>query len=190
MNPSEVNNETQTRMNNAELGAWLAEKLASPSTSSAQLAQLRRCQPQQIPPTFYWLMAKAELAANRHDLMTRRWQVVCQAIALLTPSGQKRPSAHHPKSSVGRALFEFGEPSRTQAGYSEKRLSTLLNAKGQQFDTLLIRTCRSLANKGQNIDCKELSSLILNTDSQTPQFDQQRQKVARDYYRCAAHVSQ
>ena len=179
-------------MTDLEIGIWLARFMASPALSAGLLAELRRSTASAIAPAFWSIVSAAERAANREiGARPEPWKIVVQAIAILTPKGDRRTaedttsrgSAHHSGASLGKALFLMGESDRTRPGYAESRLSRLLSARANQFDTLLLRACRSLAANDQPVNCGELARLILARDPQHPSFDQRRQQVARDYYR-------
>ena len=124
-------------------------------------------------PAFWQLMA--EHAPDAIGDRLRRWAVIMQAIAILTPKGRalEKRSAHDASNPMGAALFE--------AGISELRLARLLSARGEMRRDLVIRSCRRMSAKGAiQFDLRTLGTLILSDEDNAARW------IARTYYSAAA----
>lgn len=160
--------------------------LVSGQLDNGQLAALRRSDPSAKPPAFYWLSAHIEQQLLKRDIPPYeegQWALLIHCLSLLTPPGEpdrKDPgnSARNPHRQtipLGLALAE--------AGFSELRLSSLLQAQGDQMAKKLVRCCRFLASKNEKFDGRDLARLISFQQPSDPGYNRIRQTIARDYYR-------
>ena len=159
----------------------LAKQMAHADFPRGDLAALRRMSPAAADATAFWRLAA------RHDLLRgtqveRKWALIMQGIALMTPTTKGR-TAHDPARSIGAALYLGGEPSRTTGFYSETRLNRLLTARGTTLQTLLTRMFRMLASADASFDWREMARFILLHGYNEQQAEQARRRVARAYYR-------
>lgn len=136
---------------------------------SGLLAALRRGPLEDGGSVAFWqLMAKYQIP----EYQERRWAVLIQAIAILTPKGERSldRSPHNPKKGLGVALYN--------ANFSELRLARLLSARQDMRLDLTVRACRRLAACNCNeFDIITLAKLILFDD------DYNEHKIAREYFR-------
>ena len=104
-----------------------------------------------------------------------RWAVLIQAIAILTPKGQRpeKRSPHEYSISMGKALFG--------GGVSELRLARLLGATPDLRLELAVRTCRRLATT----ECNRFNLVTLGEFVLFGHEGIDR-RIARDYYRAEA----
>ena len=123
----------------------------------------------------FWKLMADHDPGLRHP---ETWAPAVQAIAILTGVGgsasDRRESAHDPQHPMGAALFD--------AGLSELRLASLLAARGDLRDELLLRTCRWLARDPQHhrFDLRTLARFAVYDADETGR------RIARDYYRAEA----
>ena len=146
---------------------WVAKYISS--LDAGMLAALRRGPFEGGGAVAFWRIISK---FNVPEYLEYHWAVIVQAIAILTPRGERasRRSAHNPKLALGLALY--------QAGISELRLARLLTARQDMRFELIIRVCRRLAtSKCNEFDLTTLTRLILYGDQKT-EF-----KIARDFYR-------
>lgn len=140
---------------------------------AASTAALRRGPLAGAGAAAYWkILARLDVHAG---LANESWAALVQAIAVLTPKGERpeRQSAYNPEISFGVALFA--------ADISELRLARLLNAPRYLRPEASVRTCRRLASAGHNrFDLRDLYGLLLS------KRDWSLRKIARDYYRAEA----
>lgn len=163
--------------------ARIARRIAREDFPRGDLAALRRMVPGDGGAPAYWrLMAEAGLPGS--PAVERKWALVLQGIALMTPTAGRSPgrSAHAPEIPVGRALFLGGDPRRNSAFYSEMRLNRLLAARGPAFHALLARMFRMLASAGVSFDWREMARLILSDGYDEEPAEQARRRIARAYY--------
>ncbi len=151
------------------------------------LAELRRMDPDEPNAAAFWrLMGQYDLL-NNSEAIERKWGLIIHGIALMTPtgSGKGNPNtAHNGSMPVGRALYLGGEAQRSSGYYSEARVNRLLTSGGPMLRTLLARMFRMLASGGVTFNWREMAQYILSEgfDDETP-FEQNRRRVAREYYR-------
>jgi len=189
--------------------SWLCGVLASEGTNSGQLASLRKQSVDSPSPSCWWLLARLEHSKLQREISKsseRNWHMLIKVLALMTLSGTpvqsksevktngsevpddqseiskksngpRRGSMHQPSRALGTAL--------SAAGYSERRLAALLNARGIQLEEQLIRACRFLLAKKEPFDCRELADLIFLQDSLREPHERVRQLIARAYFRAA-----
>ena len=79
------------------------------------------------------------------------------------------------EARLGRALFA--------AGFSEFRLSRLLDARAEDLPDVVPRLVRFLVAKGQAFDSVALAHFVLGVAASEKSAEKQREQIARDYYR-------
>ena len=164
--------------------ARLAHRIAREDFPRGDLAALRRMTPGDPGAASYWrLMAEEDLLGS--PVVERKWALVLQGIALMTPTAKQgggERSAHDPGIPVGSALFLGGDPTRSSALYSEMRLNRLLSARGPVLHALLARMFRMLASESVSFDWGEMARFILNDGYDEERAEQARRRIARAYY--------
>ena len=170
----------------------LAGLIASENFARGDLAQLRRMDPDSPDAAAFWrLMARQDLF--RTPETEAKWALIIHGIALMTPTnsgdGDSR-SAHDGYTPVGRALFQGGDVSRTNAFYSETRLNRLLTARGPMLRILLTRMFRMLAAAGVSFNWREMARFILNDGYDEDAAEESRRRIARDYYQAERRSTQ
>ena len=157
------------------------------------LAGLRRMDPDEPDAAAFWrLMAQYDLLNSSEDV-ERKWGLILHGIALMTPanSGEGNPNtAHNGSMPVGRALYLGGESQRSAAFYSEARLNRLLTSGGPMLRTLLARMFRMLAAGGVTFNWREMAQFILNEGFNEDAAEQNRRRIAREYYRAERRSNQ
>lgn len=157
------------------------------------LAELRRMNPDEPDAAAFWrLMAQYNLLDSSEDV-ERKWGLIIHGITLTTPSntGEDNPNtAHNGSMSVGRALFLGGAEQRAQGFYSESRLNRLLTARGPMLRILLARMFRMIAAGGATFNWREMAQLILNDGYNEDAAEQNRRRIAREYYRAEQRSAQ
>lgn len=157
------------------------------------LAELRRMDPDEPDAAAFWrLMAQYGLLNSSEDV-ERKWGLIIHGIALMTPtnSGEGNPNtAHNGSMPVGRALYLGGESQRSAAYYSEARLNRLLTSGGPMLRTLLARMFRMLAAGGVTFNWREMAQFILNESYDEDAAEQNRRRIAREYYRAERRSNQ
>ena len=156
-------------------------------------AELRRMDPDEPDAAAFWrLMAYHDLL-NSGEEVERKWGLIIHGIALMTPtnSGEgNRNTAHNGAVPVGRALYLGTESQRASALYSEARLNRLLTSGGPMLRTLLARMFRMLAAGGVTFNWREMAQFILNEGYDEDAAEQNRRRIAREYYRAERRSSQ
>lgn len=99
----------------------------------------------------------------------RRWALLVHAMALAAPDLLQ---GH---DGLGRALHA--------AGYSEGRLSRLLDARAEDLAVAVPRLVRFLVAKGQALDPVALAWFVHGVAAGDEAAEKQRETIARDYYR-------
>ncbi len=140
------------------------------SFGTGPLAELRRMDPKR----------GAHGTAALHRLLARyvpdwwlgddnfvRWALLVHLLALAAPD------QHRGGMPLGSALFS--------AGYSEGRLTRLLEASEDELDVVLPRMVRFLVAKGERLQPYEIARLVLRRGN-----DADRLNIAREYYRAEA----
>ncbi len=149
-------------------------------------AELRRMDHDEPDAAAFWrLMAHHDLL-NSNEEAERKWGLIIHGIALMTPSnsGESNPNtAHNGSMPVGRALYLGSDTQRASAFYSEARLNRLLTSGGPMLRTLLARMFRMLAASGVTFNWREMARFILNEDYNDDATEQNRRRIAREYYR-------
>jgi CRISPR system Cascade subunit CasB len=141
-------------------------RLGQEGFGTGPLAELRRMdvrQPAAAPPALHRLLAR--LPEDRaFGRQFDRWALLVHLLALAAPE------QHRGGQSLGQALFN--------AGYSEGRLTRLLDASESDFPVILPRMVRFLVAHGERLNPFELAHLVLRRDK-----TRERLRIARDYYR-------
>jgi CRISPR system Cascade subunit CasB len=147
----------------------LLGRLAQDGFGTGPLAELRRLDPRHpeaAPPALHrQLVSLADERARGQDF--GRWALLVHLLALAAPE------LHRGGASLGKGLFD--------AGYSEGRLTRLLEAAEPEFSVLLPRMVRFLVARGERLSPFELADLVLRRDK-----ERSRLRIARDYYRAEA----
>ena len=153
----------------------IVEDIRSPSFPRGTLAELRRMNPEE-PDTmaFYQLMGSRGLLRN--EKLETKWALIMHGIALMTPS------AHDSRTPVGEALFEGGDPGRTNAFYSGLRLNKLLKAQGSALVTLMKQMFRMMSAANAPFDWREMATFILSEGIDEGAAEASRRSIARSYY--------
>jgi CRISPR system Cascade subunit CasB len=134
------------------------------------LAELRRMDPKrgaQGTAALHRLLARYVPDAWLSGDQMGRWALLVHLLALAAPD------QHRGGTSLGGGLFA--------AGYSEGRLTRLLEARDDELDVVLPRMVRFLVSKGERLQPYELGRLVLRGSN-----DAERLRIARDYYRAEA----
>lgn len=157
------------------------------------LAELRRMDPDEPDAAAFWrVMAHYDLL-NSNEEVERKWSLIIHGIALMTPtsSGEGNPATtHNGAMPVGRSLFLGGESQRSSAFYSEARLNRLLTSGGPMLRILLVRMFRMLAASGVIFNWREMAQFVLNEGYDHDAAEQNRRRIAREYYRAERNSSQ
>jgi CRISPR system Cascade subunit CasB len=99
------------------------------------------------------------------------WLVHCMSIL----SGPNRdPHSSASEARPGRFL--------QRAGYSELRLSRLLDARGDAFNTLLERAVRWTAWLGEPMNWSMAAPLLLSRDPESSWAENARLAISRDFF--------
>ena len=174
----------------------LASQLAHPRFPAADLARLRRLNPEQPSDQLFWKLLASVEPPVVGPAAEAKWAAILQGLALMTPNqGRGRPttpegwwpSAHTPEIPAGAALARGG-PARASAVpyYAEQRMNLLLSAAGPRLRELYVQACRLLGQANQPANSRQLAGLLF-TDyppgAPTPAGQRLRQRLARDYYR-------
>lgn len=134
------------------------------------VAELRRLAPHDpASPAFFKLVASVLPEGTlprdgfRRDEAERLWAVIFSCLATLR-------GMHLPGHRLGRALAD--------AGISELRVVRLLRARGEALLDAVPVIARTLAVKGELVDCTEIARLLLDEQH----AEQVRRRIARDYF--------
>jgi len=127
------------------------------------VADLRRSADVEMPGPSFW---KIFITLPDYDQKQRveEWQTILVALTYMK-------DLHTPAVSLGNALF--------LAGYSEARLTKLLNAKDKTLRSEITTVARFLGSKGQLADLNQLANLILITGDGNQKV---RRSIAKDFY--------
>lgn len=179
---TETNTDTSTGKPWRFVAADFARELASDRFSRGDLAELRRMNPEAPDAAAFWRLTA------RHGLLgqprlERKWGLILRGVALMTPTGRTKGSAHDETIPVGKALFIGGDAGRTTGYYSEARLNRLLTARGPMLTSLLIRMFRMMATANQPFDWVQMAELILNDGYKERAAERVRRNIASTYYR-------
>ena len=170
----------------SECASAIARYLAAePSPRAARAALGRRAPgaPDARAPAFYRIAARFGLfGPPAHE---RAWALAVHGMALMTRTAGPDHSAHNPRVAVGRALYR-GDQGGERAFYSADRLDRLLAARGDTFESLVARLCRTLGRAGVSFDWGEMAMFILASDG--PRADIARGRIAARYYGAEANA--
>ena len=200
MTTTEVSEETRSLAPSGQPRSWedIAVSMARDIAQLAEhrrgdLAELRRMDPDEYDaPVFWRLMAQHDLL-NSGETVEVKWALILHGIALMTPtnSADGNPNtAHNGQNPVGRALYLGGESQRTSAFYSESRLNRLLTARGPMLRTLLARLFRMAAANDVSFNWREMTQFIMNDGYNENAAEQNRRRIAREYYQAERRYSQ
>ena len=157
------------------------------------LAELRRMDPDEPNAAAFWrLMAQYDLL-NSSEAVERKWSLIIHGMALMTPTNGgegNTNAAHNGSTPVGRALYLGGESQRSAAFYSDARLNRLLTSGGPMLRALLARMFRMLAANGVTFNWREMAQFILNEGYDEDAAEQNRRRIAREYYRAERRSNQ
>ena len=161
----------------------LVSEIGNPGFPRGSLAELRRMNPEDPDSTaFYRLMGERGLLRN--EPMETRWAMIIHGIAVMTPA------SHDSGTEVGQALYEGGEPRRTNAFYSTLRLNRLLKAEGSVLVTLTKQLFLMMKGANQPFDWREMAAFILSQGVDPGKTEEVRKAIARSYYRTEYRNSQ
>jgi len=148
----------------------LVARIGHESFGTGPLAELRRMDPKQAAPgqpALHRLLARYVAEDQLRGTGINRWALLIHLLALAAPD------QHRGGERLGRALFA--------AGYSEGRLTRLLEAPTADFTVVLPRAVRFLVAKGGRLDPYELADLVLSGGA-----ERDRLQIAQEYYRAEA----
>lgn len=170
-----------------------AGQMAAENFHRADLAQLRRMNPDAPDVAAYWrLMAERDLLGN--PAWEAKWALILHGIALMTRAAGSEVAgrtAHDGQMPVGRALFLGGDPGRRESGYySESRLNRLLTARGPILRTLLARMFRMMAAANHPFNWSEMARFILYEGDDEERAEQARRRIASEYYQAERRSAQ
>jgi CRISPR type I-E-associated protein CasB/Cse2 len=152
----------------------LVARIGDESFGTGPLAELRRMDPKQAAPgepALHRLLARYVAEDRLRGDGMNRWALLIHLLALAAPD------QHRGGDSLGCALFA--------AGYSEGRLTRLLETPATDFAVVLPRMARFLVAKGERLDPYELADLVIRGGA-----DRERLHIAQEYYRAEARKSQ
>ena len=153
----------------------LSETIEDKEFDRGDRSKLRRMDPDNPDNAAFWkLIARTGMPQNP-DIS--KWGLIIHGMALMSHGAGL---AHNPRMSVGRALYQGG--GKRVPFYSEKRLSTLLAARGPTLHRLLARLFRMLSTEGCAFNWFEMARFILYEGYDEGRADQTRVKIARAYY--------
>ena len=153
----------------------LAETIEDKEFDRGDRAKLRRMDPDNPDTAAFWkLIVRAGMPQSPN---IRKWGLIIHGMALMSHGAAL---AHNSRLSVGRALYQ-GEGNRIPF-YSERRLSTLLAARGSTLHRLLARLFRMLSVERCAFDWFEMAKFILYEGYDEGRADQIRVEIARAYY--------
>jgi CRISPR type I-E-associated protein CasB/Cse2 len=152
----------------------LVARIGHVSFGTGSLAELRRMDPRQAvlgQPALHRLLARYVAEDRLRGDGMSRWALLIHLLALAAPD------QHRGGERLGRALFA--------AGYSEGRLTRLLETPSVDFAAILPRMVRFMVARGERLDPYELADLVVRGGT-----DRERQQIAQQYYRAEARNSQ
>ena len=175
-----------------DIAVDLCRRLAHPQFPAADLAKLRRMNPEQSEEAVFW-HTLSQYALPISAIAEAKWGAVAHGIAWMTPNqhrGQPQepegfwPSAHNPNIPAGQALYQGGDPGRRgPAFFHESRLNRLLNASGPSLRYQFSLLCRTLGQTTQAANWRQLAGLIFSDDYNPQYAELVRRRIARNYYR-------
>lgn len=148
--------------------------LGNEDYGTGPLAEMRRLDPREPAPgapALYRLLARMDPEDTTVRDNPRGWTLLVHLLALAAPD------LHVGGDRLGSALFA--------AGWSESRLTRLLEAQPDELFVQLPRMVRFLVAKGEKLSPFDLARLVLRRGA-----DAGRRRIAQDYYRAEARNSQ
>ena len=149
--------------------------IGDPYFQRGDLAALRRMNPDTPDTAPFWRIMESRGLSDNPDLESR-WALILHGIALMTPN------AHDSNVSVGKALYEGGDSSRTNAFYSRLRFNRMLTARGSILRTFLSQLFRMMKVANQPFDWREMAWFILSESDYPEVAEKARIRMSRDYY--------
>ena len=167
----------------------IARRITRRDVNTGDMAQLRRLDPERPACSLFWKIMLDYGVTDPSDpdrddqRLERAWANVVSTIAEGTKVGEKETQGpHDEKIPMGSAL--------ATAGYSERRLNALLNAREDQITRLTNQAAKFLHKKGQNYNCNDLARLMLTNLRSEAQRNADRTHAARQFHRTIYRASQ
>lgn len=149
--------------------------LGNEDYGTGPLAELRRLDLREAAapgaPALYRLLARMDPEDTTVRDNPRGWTLLVHLLALAAPD------LHVGGDRLGSALFA--------AGWSENRLTRLLEAQPDELFVQLPRMVRFLVAKGEKLSPFDLARLVLRRGAEAG-----RRRIAQDYYRAEARNPQ
>lgn len=161
----------------------LVETIEDKEFDRGDRSRLRRMDPDNPDTATFWrLIARAGMPQNPN---VSKWGLIIHGMALMSHGAGL---AHDPQMDVGQTLYQGG--GKRVPFYTERRLSTLLAARGPALRRLLARLFRMLAAEGCPFNWYEMAEFVLYEGNDEVRADQSRVKIARAYYYTERRSSQ
>jgi hypothetical protein len=162
----------------------VARALGADWFSSGDRAELKRYEPGrrgagEMVALRLLVSAGAPVVAMSGDEI-QNWLALLRCMALLSgPNHDPHSTAF--EANPGRVLFRIG--------YSESRLSLLLEARHQAFHELLLRAARMMMGHGERLNWSKIAPLVLAEDPERTWAENARLEIARDYFLAQAMLA-
>ena len=153
----------------------LVETIEDKDFDRGDRSKLRRMDPDNPDVAAFWKLMTREGIPQNPDIS--KWGLIIHGMALMS---HRAELAHNPRKPVGCVLYQGG--GKRVPFYTEKRLSTLLAARGSTLHRLLARLFRMLSAEGCAFNWFEMSRFVLNEGYDEGRADQTRVEIARSYY--------
>lgn len=154
----------------------LVEAIEDDNLRSGDHAGLRRMNPNNPDAPFFWKLMSREGMPRNPDI--RKWGLIMHGIALMSHGAGL---AHNPRIPVGQAVYQV---------YTERRLATLLEARGSTLHSLLARLFRMLGNQKCAFNWRAMAWFILNEGYDEERAEAARVEIARTYYQAEYNAQQ
>ena len=154
----------------------LIEAIEDDNLRSGDHAGLRRMNPNNPDAPFFWKLMSREGMPRNPDI--RKWGLIMHGIALMSHGAGL---AHNPRIPVGQAVYQV---------YTERRLATLLEARGSTLHSLLTRLFRMLGNQKCAFNWRAMAWFILNEGYDEERAEAARVEIARTYYQAEYNAQQ
>lgn len=154
----------------------LIEAIEDDNLRSGDHAGLRRMNPNNPDAPFFWKLMSREGMPRNPDI--RKWGLIMHGIALMSHGAGL---AHNPRIPVGQAVYQI---------YTERRLATLLEARGSTLHSLLTRLFRMLGNQKCAFNWRAMAWFILNEGYNEERAEAARVEIARAYYQAEYNAQQ
>jgi len=151
------------------VAAWLREVVRR--LGPGELAELRRLDVERPSASVFWRFVAA-MPGDDIDVPWRAEQERRSAVILRTFAELRH--VHRGGRRLGSALAE--------AGLDERRLLQLLRARKAALAHSIRTTCHFLASKGAAVDAMGFARLVLSEDTPGNWEEDERRRVARDYF--------